>query len=129
MVRPLDDGSRVAMLGARRESDGLLVIATCRSAEVTKGEGLAKVIAGAAGTTSQALVFAARDVVGGCSGRVPGAALPGSFASPTPCRDYPPAMTGGTAVAIAVIDDLESRGMIRAVDVGWQLSVSVGRGR
>ena len=35
----------VAMLGARREPARLLVIATCRPAELTKGDGLAKVIA------------------------------------------------------------------------------------
>jgi DNA-binding winged helix-turn-helix (wHTH) protein len=35
----------VAMLGARREPARVLVIATCRPAEITKGDGLVKVIA------------------------------------------------------------------------------------
>ncbi len=35
----------IAMLGARREAARVLVIATCRPAELTKGEGLAKIVA------------------------------------------------------------------------------------
>jgi predicted ATPase/DNA-binding winged helix-turn-helix (wHTH) protein len=114
----------VAMLGARREPARVLVIATCRPAELTKGDGLAKIVAELEAhkqavtlrleTLSEAALreYLAQRFV---HSRFP-EALAGTIH----------AMTGGNPLfTIAVIDDLESRGMIRPVGAGWQLEVSV----
>ena len=114
----------VAMLGARREPARLLVVATCRPAELRKGDGLAKVIAELR-ARKQALSLQLKPL----SEPALAEYLTGRF------RDwhFPDAlpgtlhrMTGGNPLfTIAVIDDLESRGMIRSVGIGWQLEVSV----
>ncbi|HWZ88316.1 MAG TPA: AAA family ATPase, partial [Polyangiaceae bacterium] len=114
----------VALLGARREPARLLVIATCRPAELTKGDGLAKVIAELR-AHKQTLALELETLTE--------AALAEYLAQRFQASRFPDAlagtihrMTGGNPLfAIAVIDELESRGMIRAVDVGWQLEVSV----
>jgi len=114
----------VAMLGARREPARLLVIATCRPAELTKGDGLARVIAELR-AHKQALTLELE--------ALSEAALAEYLAQRFRDARFPEAlagtihrMTGGNPLfTIAVIDDLESRGMIRSVGVGWQLEVSV----
>jgi DNA-binding winged helix-turn-helix (wHTH) protein len=114
----------VAMLGGRREPARILVIATCRQAELTKGDGLAKVIAELRahkqavtlhlGTLSEASVAECR------ARRFPGARLPEELDG-TIHR-----MTGGNPLfTIAVLDDLENRQMIRLVDGVWELDASV----
>jgi DNA-binding winged helix-turn-helix (wHTH) protein/tetratricopeptide (TPR) repeat protein len=114
----------VAMLGGRREPARVLVIATCRQAELTKGDGLAKVIAELRahkqaitlrlGTLSEAAVAECR------ARRFPGTRLPADLDG-TIHR-----MTGGNPLfTIAVLDDLENRRMIRLVDGAWQLHASV----
>jgi DNA-binding winged helix-turn-helix (wHTH) protein len=114
----------VAMLGARREPARVLVIATCRPAELTKGDGLAKVIAEltahkrALALPLETLSETAVDEY--LAQRFRGSRFPEGLAA-TIHR-----MTGGNPLfALAVVDDLESRGMIRSVGVGWQLEVSV----
>jgi predicted ATPase len=114
----------VAMLGARREPARLLVIATCRPAELTKGEGLAKVIAELRAhkqaLTLELETWSEAALAEYLAQRFQGSRFPDALAG-TIHR-----MTGGNPLfAVAVSDDLESRGMIRAADVGWQLEVSV----
>jgi DNA-binding winged helix-turn-helix (wHTH) protein/tetratricopeptide (TPR) repeat protein len=114
----------VAMLGARREPARILVIATCRGAELTKGDGLAKVIAELRAHkqafTLQLETLSEAALVEYLAQRFRDSRFPDALAG-TIHR-----MTGGNPLfTIAVIDDLESRGMIRPVGVGWQLEVSV----
>ncbi|HEX3774194.1 MAG TPA: AAA family ATPase [Polyangiaceae bacterium] len=114
----------IAMLGARREPARLLIIATCRSVELTKGDGLAKVIAELK-AHKRALALELETW--------PEAALAEYLARRFRDSRFPEAltgtihrMTGGNPLfTIAVIDDLESRRMIRSVGGGWQLEVSV----
>ena len=114
----------VAMLGARREPARVLLIATCRPAELTKGDGLAKVIA-ALRAHKQALTLQLETLSVG--------ALAEYLAQRFRDSRFPEAlagtlhgMTGGNPLfTVAVIDDLESRRMIRSAGVGWQLEVSV----
>jgi predicted ATPase/DNA-binding winged helix-turn-helix (wHTH) protein len=114
----------VAMLGARREPARVLVIATCRPAELTKGDGLARVIAELR-AHKQALALqletlSEAGVAEYLAQRFRDSRFPDALAG-TLHR-----MTGGNPLfTIAVIDDLESRRMIRSVGVGWQLEVSV----
>jgi predicted ATPase/DNA-binding winged helix-turn-helix (wHTH) protein len=114
----------LAMLGARREPARVLVIATCRPAELTKGDGLAKVIAELRAhkqaLTLQLETLSEANLAEYLAQRFPHSRFPEALAS-TIHR-----MTEGNPLfAIAVIDDLESRGMIGSVGVGWQLEVSV----
>ena len=114
----------VAMLGARREPARLLVIATCRPADLTKGDGLAKVIAELQ-AHKHALTLRLESLSE--------AALAEYLAQRFRDSRFPETlvgtihrMTGGNPLfTIAVIDDLESRGLIRSIGVGWQLEVSV----
>jgi predicted ATPase/DNA-binding winged helix-turn-helix (wHTH) protein len=114
----------VAMLGARREPARVLVIATCRPAELTKGDGFAKLIAELS-AHKQALalqleVLSEAALAEYLAQRFRDSRFPEALAS-TIHR-----MTGGNPLfTIAVIDDLESRRMIRSAGVGWQLEVSV----
>jgi predicted ATPase len=115
----------VAMLGARREQARVLVIATGRPAELTKGDGLAKVIAELRAhkqaLTLQLEPLPLADLAEYLAQRFPDSRFPEALAG-TVHR-----MTGGNPLfAIAVIDDLEGRCMIRpVVGVGWELEVSV----
>jgi predicted ATPase len=114
----------VAMLGARREPARLLVIATCRPAELTKGDGLAKAIAELR-AHKQALALqletlSEASLVEYLARRFRDSRFPDALAG-TIHR-----MTGGNPLfTVAVVDDLESRGMIRPVGARWQLEVSV----
>jgi predicted ATPase len=114
----------IAMLGARRAPARLLVIATCRPAELTKGDGLARVIAELRAhkqaLTLQLETWSEATLAEYLARRFRDSRFPEALAG-TIQR-----MTGGNPLfAIAVIDDLESRGMIRSVVAGWQLEVSV----
>jgi DNA-binding winged helix-turn-helix (wHTH) protein/tetratricopeptide (TPR) repeat protein len=115
----------IATLGARREPARILIAATCRPTELTKGEGLAKIIAELTahklavalnlGTWSEAGVA---EYLGR---RFSDATFPDDLAS-TIHR-----MTGGNPLfTISLVDDLESRQMVRQVDDRWELAVSVG---
>lgn len=114
----------VAMLGVRREPARLLVIATCRPTEVTKGGRLAKAIAELS-AHKQALTMQLDNL--------PEAALAECLAQRFRGSRFPDTlagiihrMTGGNPLfAVAVIDDLERRRMIRPVGAGWRLEVSV----
>jgi DNA-binding winged helix-turn-helix (wHTH) protein/tetratricopeptide (TPR) repeat protein len=114
----------MAMLGARREPARVLVIATCRPAELAKGDGVAKVMAELR-ARKQALTLhlealseaALADYL---ARRFPGARFPQELAETT----YH--MTSGNPLfTVAVVDDLETRRMIRHVDGQWELSASV----
>ena len=114
----------LATLGGRREPARVLVVVTCRPAELTKGDGLAKVIAELkARKQATALnleswsLAATSDYV---ARRFPRARFPEELAG-TIQR-----MTGGNPLyVVAVVDDLGSRGMIRPSDGGWELAASV----
>jgi DNA-binding winged helix-turn-helix (wHTH) protein/tetratricopeptide (TPR) repeat protein len=114
----------IAMLGARREPARLLVIATCRPAELTKGDGLAKVIAELRAhkqaLTLQLETWSEAALAEYLRQRFRDSRFPEAL------PDTIHRMTGGNPLfTIAVIDDLESRGMMRAVGGGWQLEVSI----
>jgi predicted ATPase len=112
------------MLGARRQPAHFLVIATCRRSELSKGDGLAKIIAELS-AHKQALTLeldALSEVAVAeyLALRFPKSLLPEALARTVH------QMTGGNPLfATAVLEDLESRRMIRAVGGGWQLEVSV----
>jgi DNA-binding winged helix-turn-helix (wHTH) protein len=114
----------LAALGARREASRSVVVATCRRAELKKGEGLAKTIA-QLGAHKQALALHLESwpvaaVVEYLALRFSGPRFPGELASTIH------QMTGGNPLlTIAVVDDLESRQMIRSVDGTCRLGASV----
>jgi predicted ATPase len=114
----------VAMLGARREPARILIIATCRRAELPKGDALARVIAELRAHkqafTLELETLSETDLREYLARRFPDSHFPEAFAGTIHW------MTGGNPLfTIAVIDDLESRQMIRSVDGRWQLEVSV----
>ncbi len=114
----------VAMLGARREPGSILVIVTCRQSELTKGDGVAKVIAELR-ARKQALTLhldslSESAVAEYLAHRLPDHQFPRELAATIH------GMTGGNPLfTIAVVDDLESRGMIRHTDGAWRLNASV----
>jgi predicted ATPase/DNA-binding winged helix-turn-helix (wHTH) protein len=115
----------VSTLGARREPARVLVVATCRPAELLNGDGVAGVIPElrtrkqATALHLKALSEAA--VADYLMGRFPGAHFPTELAG-TIHR-----MTGGNPLfVVRVVDDLESRQMIRFVDGRWALDGPVG---
>lgn len=114
----------IAMLGARREAARVLVVATCRPAELVKGDGVAKVMAELRARrqaiTLQLETLPETALAEYLARRFPEASFPQELAETTH------SMTGGNPLfAVAVVDDLESRRMIRQVDGRWELSASV----
>jgi DNA-binding winged helix-turn-helix (wHTH) protein/tetratricopeptide (TPR) repeat protein len=113
----------IATLGARREPARIVVAATCRPTELTKGEGLAKIIAELT-AHKQAIAlnldtWSEAGVAEYLAQRFSNSRFPAELAG-TIHR-----MTGGNPLfTIAVVDDLESRQMIRPVDGRWQVTVS-----
>jgi DNA-binding winged helix-turn-helix (wHTH) protein/tetratricopeptide (TPR) repeat protein len=114
----------LAMLGARRETGRILVLVTCRPAELTKGDGVARLIA-ELGARRQALTVhletwseaALADYLGR---RFLAARLPRELAGTLH------QMTGGNPLfAVGVVDDLESRRMIQLVEGVWQMEASL----
>jgi DNA-binding winged helix-turn-helix (wHTH) protein/tetratricopeptide (TPR) repeat protein len=111
----------VAMLGGRREAARVLVLATCRPAELARGDGLAKTIA-QLGVHKHAISVDIESWPEACvsdylSQRLPDSRFPAEL--PATIRR----MTGGNPLfASAVVDDLHSRGMIRFVDDQWVLT-------
>jgi predicted ATPase/DNA-binding winged helix-turn-helix (wHTH) protein len=114
----------VAMLGARRESARVLVIATSRSAELVKGADLAKVIA-QLNARKQAITLQLEAWSASALGKY----LTWRFADhrfPEALMSTVHAMTAGNPLfSIAVVDDLESRQMVRLVESRWELATSV----
>ena len=114
----------VAMLGARREPARLLVIATCRPADLTRGDALSKVIAELSahkqGLTLTLENWSQAAVAEYLAQRFSGPRFPEALAGTLH------QMTGGNPLfTVAVVDDLESRKMVASVDGVWQLSASV----
>jgi DNA-binding winged helix-turn-helix (wHTH) protein len=115
----------LAMLGARRDRARIVVIATCRPAELAKGEGLAKVItelsAHKQASTLQLESWSQAATSDYLTRRFPDHRFPEELSTTVH------GMTGGNPLFfIAVIDDLESRRMIRLVEGRWQLTTSIG---
>ena len=114
----------LAMLGARREPARVLVVATCRPAEITKGDGMARVI-GELRAHKQATVlnletWSEATMADYLVQRFAAARFPEGLAR---CIHQ---MTGGNPLfAVAFVDDLESRGTIRPSEHGWELAASV----
>jgi DNA-binding winged helix-turn-helix (wHTH) protein len=114
----------LAMLGARREPARVLVVATCRPGEITKGDGLARVIAELTARKQAALLDLANWSDEGTSEylaqRFSGAGFPAELAQSVQ------RMTDGNPLfAVAIVDDLESRGMIRPSESAWELASSI----
>ncbi len=114
----------VSMLGARREAARLLVLVTCRQAELTKSDGLAKIIADLSARKQALTLHLERlDQVAVAE------YLSKRFESSHFLQELPATlhtMTAGNPLfTVAVVDDLESRGMIRRDDGGWQLTTTV----
>jgi DNA-binding winged helix-turn-helix (wHTH) protein len=111
----------IALLGSRREAARLLVLATCRPAEVPRGEGLGKALA-QLGAHKRAVSVSVKSwpdpsVEEYLRSRFPHSRFPASF--PATIRR----MTGGNPLFVgAVIDDLQSRGMIGIVAGQWELT-------
>src|SRR5262249_20831418 len=111
----------VAMLGARRESARVLVIATSRPAELVKGAGLAKVST-QLNVHKQAITLRLE----AWSQSALADYFRGRFADhrfPETLVGTVHAMTAGNPLfSIAVVDDLESRRMVRLVESRWELA-------
>ena len=114
----------VSMLGARREAARLLVIVTCRQAELTKSDGLAKIIAELR-ARKHALMLHLESLTEAAVTEY----LAQRFANPRFPEELAAtihSMTAGKPLfTVAVVDDLESRGMIRRADGMWQLAATV----
>jgi DNA-binding winged helix-turn-helix (wHTH) protein/tetratricopeptide (TPR) repeat protein len=114
----------LATLGGRRGPARVLVLVTCRPAELTKGDGLAKLIAELRARKQAATLnldswslAATSDYL---SQRFPGGSFPADLARSIQH------MTGGSPLfTVAIVDDLEGRGMIRPSVIGWELAVGV----
>jgi DNA-binding winged helix-turn-helix (wHTH) protein/tetratricopeptide (TPR) repeat protein len=114
----------LAMLGARREPARVLVVATCRPAEIAKGDGRARVIAELRAhkraTVLNLETWSKATTSDYLAQRFATARFPEDLA---PCIHR---MTGGNPLfAVAIVDDLESRGMIRLSASGWELAARV----
>jgi predicted ATPase len=114
----------VAMLGARREQARVLVIVTCRQAELPKGDALASTIAELC-ARKRALALHLENLTEVALGvylsqRFSNHRFPADLASTIH------GMTAGNPLfTVAVVDDLERRGTIQSVHGVWQLSSSV----
>jgi DNA-binding winged helix-turn-helix (wHTH) protein/tetratricopeptide (TPR) repeat protein len=112
------------MLRELADALDVLVIATGRQAELTKGDGLAKVIA-ELWARKQALTLHIEPlsedaVIDYLAQRFSSSRFPRELAGTIH------EMTGGNPLfTVALVDDLESRGMIGQVDEAWQLTASV----
>ena len=110
----------IAMLGGRRDAASMLVLATCRPADLPRGEGLAKAVAQLE-VHKQAISIHVESWSDASVGdylrqRFPESRLPSELAV-TIRR-----MTGGNPLfASAVVDDLESRKMVALVGGRWRL--------
>jgi len=114
----------LAMLGARRDPARVLVVGTCRPGEISRGDGLARVIAElTARKQANALnlgVWSDATMSDYLGRRFPGGRFPEDLARSIQ------QMTGGNPLfAAAIVDDLESRGMIRPTDSAWELAATI----
>ncbi len=109
------------MLGARREPARLFVVVTCRPGEITRSDGLARVI-GELTTRKRAVAlnlvaWSTAAVSDYLARRFPGARFPEDLARTIQH------MTGGDPLfAAAIVDDLEDRRMVRPSEGGWELA-------
>jgi DNA-binding winged helix-turn-helix (wHTH) protein/tetratricopeptide (TPR) repeat protein len=114
----------LAMLGARREPARILVVATCRPAEITRADGMARVIAELRAhkqaTVLSLETWSKATMSDYLAQRFAAARFPEDLA---PCIHR---MTDGNPLfAVAIVDDLESRDMIRRSASGWELAARV----
>ncbi len=109
----------LAMLGRRQEPARLLVVGTCRLAELARADALRKVVGELSAhrhAATLALGLLATEAVGEyMSVRWP------EHGFPSLARTIHEATSGNPLFMVALLDDLESRQMIRAVDGAWQL--------
>ena len=114
----------LAVLGARREPARVLVVATCRPAEITRGDPLARVI-GELSAHKQATVlnletWSEATLSDYLAQRFTAARFPEELAR---CIQR---MTGGNPLfTVAIVDELESSGMILPSQSGWELAARV----
>ena len=116
----------VSVLGARREAARVLVIATCRPAEIVKGDGLptimAELTAHKQAVTLQVNTWSPDAVAEYLAQRFGQHLFPAQLVSTI--HD----MTGGNPLfSIALIDDLEARHMVRPrqEDSRWELAAGI----
>jgi DNA-binding winged helix-turn-helix (wHTH) protein/tetratricopeptide (TPR) repeat protein len=114
----------LAILGARRELARVLVVATYRPAELTKRDGLARVIAELRARKQATAVnletWSEAAMSDYLTRRFQVARFPEDLAR---CIQQ---MTGGNPLfAVAFVDDLESRGIIRPAESAWELTARV----
>ncbi len=116
----------LAMLGRRREPTRLLVVGTCRLTELARTDALRKVV-GELSAHRQAATLALRLLTTGAVGEYMSVRWPG-HAFPSLARTIHEATSGNPLFMVSLLDDLESRQMIRLVDGAWQISATEGDG-
>src|SRR5260221_4971687 len=114
----------LAMLGRRREPTRLLVVGTCRLTELAKTDALRKVV-GELSAHRQAASLALRLLTTGAVGEYMSVRWPG-HGFPSLARTIHEATSGNPLFMVSLLDDLESRQMIRLVDGAWQLCATEG---
>ena len=114
----------LAMLGRRREPARLLVVGTCRLTELARTDALRKVV-GELSAHREAATLALGLLTIGAIGEYMSVRWPG-HAFPSLARTIHEATSGNPLFMVSLLDDLESRQMIRAVDGTWQLSATEG---
>ena len=114
----------LAMLGRRREPARLLVVGTCRLTELARTDALRKVV-GELSAHREAATLALGLLTIEAVGEYMSVRWPG-HGFPSLARTIHQATSGNPLFMVALLDDLESRQMIRAVDGAWQLSATEG---
>ena len=109
----------LAMLGRRREPARLLIVGTCRLTELARTDALRKVVGELSAHRHAATLalglLATEAVAEYMSVRWP------QHGFPSLAHTIHEATSGNPLFMVALLDDLESRQMIRAVDDAWQL--------
>jgi len=112
----------LAMLGRRPEPARLLVVGTCRLTELARTDKVRKTV-GDLSAHRQAATLPLGLLTAGAVGEYMSVRWPGhGFASLA--RTIHEATSGNPLFMVALLDDLESRQMIRAVEGSWQLSAT-----
>jgi DNA-binding winged helix-turn-helix (wHTH) protein/tetratricopeptide (TPR) repeat protein len=112
----------LAMLGRRTEPARLLVVGTCRMTELARTDTVRKVV-GELSAHRQAATVALELLSTEAVGEYVSVRWPG-HGFPSLARTVHEATSGNPLFMVALLDDLESRQMIRAVDGSWQLSAT-----
>ena len=113
----------LAMLGRRQERARLLVIGTYRHSDLPKTHPLSKAV-GELIAHRQATTFALDRLGQEAVGEYIDARWP-SHASPDLARTVHEATGGNALFMVALLDDLETRQMVRKVEAGWEVRATV----